>query len=42
MAKFLSAGSSAFIAVSTQRVTDQTSRTSSGGSLSPRPGMSAA
>ncbi len=31
-----------FIAVSTQCVTDQTSRTSFGGSLSPRPGMSAA
>ena len=42
MAKVLSAGSSAFIAVSTQCVTDQTSRTSSGGSLSPSPGMSAA
>ncbi len=42
MANCLSLGSSSFIACSTQCVTDQTSRTSSGGSLSPRPGMSAA
>ena len=37
-----SLGSSSLTACSTQCVTDQTSRTSSGGSLSPSPGMSAA
>ena len=38
----LSWGSSSFIACSTQWATDQMSFTSSGGSLSPRPGRSAA
>ena len=42
MAKGSPGGSRPSIAVFTQRVTDQTSRTSSGGSLSPRPGRSAA
>ena len=42
MAKRLSFGSSSFIAASTQCVTDQMSFTSSGGSLSPSPGRSAA